>query len=229
MKNLFDSFNISLSNSQEESFKIFKDLLLFYNEQFNLTAIKEEREIVIKHFIDSLLPVDNFVQNKTVLDVGSGGGFPAIPIKIFRDDLNITCLEATGKKCTFIKTVIDKLDLHNIKVINNRAEDLAKDLSFRESFDYVTARAVARLNTLCEYTLPFVKVGGFFFAYKSMETLEEVKEAENAIKILGGSLKEIKTYSLGEDVKRTVVIIEKVKPTDKKYPRGKGKERKNPL
>ena len=144
-----------------------------------------------------------------------------------KPEIKLSLLEATGKKCEFLKAVIRELNLENVEVINNRAETLAKVNLYRESFDVCTARAVARLNTLLEYCMPFVKVGGEFVAYKG-DAVEEVKEAENAVKVLGGKIIEVEKYSL-LDAKRTLVVVKKEKQTDKKYPRGNGKERKNPL
>lgn len=226
MKKYFLEYGIELSDKQLESFEKYYDLLVFYNSKFNLTAITEREEVIKKHFIDSVLGVDNLVGNK-LIDIGSGGGFPAIPIKIMKNDLSVTLLEATGKKCEFLKTVIKELNLENIEVINNRAEILAKDPLYRESFDLCSARAVARLNTLLEYCMPFVKVGGKFVSYKGDST-DEVLEAQNAVKILGGKLIEVKNYLL-DGAKRSLIVIKKEKPTDKKYPRGNGKERKSPL
>lgn len=226
MRNLFEKFNVKVSDEQLKKFEKYYELLIFYNEKFNITNITEKQEVFVKHFIDSVLGVDK-ICGKTLIDVGSGGGFPAIPLKIMKEDLSVTMLEATGKKCTFLNAVISELGLKDIRVINGRAEDLAKDNNYRESFDVCTARAVARLNTLCEYCMPFVKVNGSFVAYKA-NAIEEIDEANNAIKILGGKLKEIYTYNL-EDANRTLVTVEKIKNTDKKYPRGNGKERKNPL
>ncbi|MBO5068302.1 MAG: 16S rRNA (guanine(527)-N(7))-methyltransferase RsmG [Clostridia bacterium] len=226
MKKYFLEYGIELSDKQLESFEKYYDLLVFYNSKFNLTAITEREEVIKKHFIDSVLGVDNLVGNK-LIDIGSGGGFPAIPIKIMKNDLSVTLLEATGKKCEFLKTVIKELNLENIEVINNRAEILAKDPLYRESFDLCSARAVARLNTLLEYCMPFVKVGGKFVSYKGDST-DEVLEAQNAVKILGGKVIEVKNYLL-DGAKRSLIVIKKEKPTDKKYPRGNGKERKNPL
>ena len=226
MEDLFLSFNINITDRQKELFDKYYQLLIHYNGMFNLTTITEKEEVYKKHFIDSVLGVDKFC-GKTLIDIGSGGGFPAIPIKIMRDDLEVTLLEATGKKCNFLNAVIKELGLKNIKVINDRAEILAKMPNFRESFDLCSARAVARLNTLCEYCLPFVKVGGKFIAYKA-NIEEELTESKNAIKILGGIVKSVSEYSL-DDAKRNIIEIEKIKNTDKKYPRGNGKERKNPL
>ncbi len=226
MKELFNKYGVTVTEEQLNKFEKYYELLIFYNNMFNITTITEKQEVYVKHFIDSVLGVDKLC-GKTLIDVGSGGGFPAIPVKIMRDDLDVTLLEATGKKCTFLQAIIDGLNLKNIKVINNRAETLAKDEKYRESFDICTARAVARLNTLCEYCMPFVKKGGTFVSYKA-NAEEEILEAKNAINVLGGKIKEDCEYSL-DDAKRTLVVIDKIKPTDKKYPRGNGKERKNPL
>ena len=226
MRNLFEKFGIRISDEQLNKFDKYYQLLVFYNQKFNITAITEKEEAYKKHFIDSILGVDRLC-GQTLIDVGSGGGFPALPNKIMKEDLKVTLLEATGKKCEFLKAVVSELNLSEVTVINGRAEDLAKDTKYRESFDLCTARAVARLNTLCEYCMPFVKVNGTFVAYKG-DGAEEVAEAQNAIKVLGGKVKDIKEYYL-EDAKRMLISIEKIKPTDKKYPRGNGKERKMPL
>ncbi len=226
MKELFKNYNIEISDKQLELFDKYYQLLIYYNNMFNITTITDREEVYKKHFIDSILGVDSFC-GKTLIDIGSGGGFPAIPIKIMKEDLEVVLLEATGKKCNFLNAVIKELDLKNIKVINDRAEVLAKDNNFREKFDLCSARAVARLNTLCEYCLPFVKIGGKFISYKA-NIEDEIKESLNAIKILGGKVKNITEYTL-DDAKRNIIEIEKIKTTDKKYPRGNGKERKNPL
>ena len=226
MEKMFISYGITLSNLQKERFEKYYDLLVFYNQKFNITAITERQEVIKKHFIDSALGVDKIVGNN-LIDVGSGGGFPAIPLKIMKEDIFLTLLEATGKKCEFLKTVVKELGLNNVTVINGRAEDLAKDINFREKFSTCSARAVARLNTLCEYCMPFVQKGGVFLAYKG-DAEEELFEAQNAIKVLGGKLKDNTVYDL-DGAKRALISIEKVSLTDKKYPRGNGKERKNPL
>ena len=226
MEKLFRENGIELTPLQIEKFEKFRNLLLFYNEKFNITTITEQKEMNVKHFLDSVLCKDKFVDNSSVIEIGSGGGFPSIPLMIVREDLKFTLVESTGKKCNFLKEVISSLKL-NATVINGRAEDFSKDPIYREKYDICTARAVARLNTLCEYCMPFVKVNGTFVSYKG-DGAEEVIEAQNAIKVLGGKVKEVKEYYL-QDAKRTLISIEKIKPTDKKYPRGNGKERKNPL
>ena len=226
MKTYFEKYSISLSDEKLDLFEKYYNILIEYNKKFNLTAITERKEVIIKHFIDSLLGVDNVVGNK-LIDIGSGGGFPAIPIKIFKPDTVLTMLDSTGKKCEFLNAVCHELNLKDASAVCARAEELSKDSSYRESFDICTARAVARLNTLCEYCMPFVKVGGYFVAYKG-DADEEVIEAKNAIKILGGELIKVDTFDL-EGAKRQIVVIKKVKNTPDKYPRGNGKERKKPL
>lgn len=226
MKKLFESFGIFLTEEQLNKFDKYYDLLVFYNQKFNITAITEKEEAYKKHFIDSILGVDS-LSGQTLIDIGSGGGFPALPIKIMKEELDVTLLEATGKKCEFLRAVVYELGLKGVTVLNGRAEDFAKDINYREKFDVCSARAVARLNTLCEYCMPFVKVGGTFVSYKG-DGAEELIEAKNAIEILGGKVDNVKEYCL-EDAKRMLITIRKIKPTDKKYPRGNGKERKMPL
>lgn len=213
----------------KEKFSVLKETLIVYNNMYNLTAITDDKGVFYKHFLDSIAGESLFLGGAKVLDVGSGGGFPAIPLKIIRDDLDFTLMEATGKKCNYLNAVVDKLRLNCVQVINARAETAAREENLREKFDAVSARAVARLNTLCEYCLPFVRVGGRFIAYKG-DAEEEISEAAKAIKILGGELEKVIYYELPEDSgKRTLICIKKVCATPQKYPRGNGKERKSPL
>jgi len=226
MKSYFEKYSIEVSDEKIVLFEKYYNLLLEKNKKFNLTAITEREEVIIKHFVDSLLGVDNIVGNK-LIDIGSGGGFPAIPIKVFKPDIMLIMLDSTGKKCEFLNTVCKELEFKSAKAICGRAEELSRTAEYRESFDVCTARAVARLNTLCEYTLPFVKVGGYFVAYKG-DAEEEITEAQNAIKILGGKIEKIDNFEL-EGAKRQIIVIKKIKSTPDKYPRGNGKERKKPL
>lgn len=206
----------------------FKELLLFYNKKFNLTSITEDKEFEVKHLEDSIKNEKYFPLNSNVVEVGSGGGFPSIPLMCIRDDLTFTLVESVGKKCEFLKTAIRELNL-KAEVLNKRAEDVGKDKNLRESFDVSTARAVARLNSLSEYCIPLIKKGGLFIAYKGFDK-EEIKESENAIKILGGKLIESENYKLSYDLgERNVYIIKKIENTPIKYPRGNGKERSKPL
>ena len=223
------AFSLLKDEKYAEKFEKFKNLLIERNKEYNLTAICDEKEIFIKHFYDSILPESCIEQGAKVVEIGSGGGFPSIPLKIVRDDLKFTLIESTGKKCNFLNEVVDKLNLNCVQVLNIRAEDGAKDKSLREKFDVCTARAVARLNTLCEYCLPYIKVGGRFFAYKG-DAGEELEEAAKAIKILGGEVENVLKFDLPENYgKRAVIIIKKVCATPKIYPRGRGLERKKPL
>ncbi len=212
-----------------EFFNAFKNLLLEYNNKYNLTAICDEKGIFIKHFYDSVLPEKLFFEGAKVVEIGSGGGFPSIPLKIVRDDLHFTLIESTGKKCEFLKVVVDKLGLKGVQVKNIRAEDGARTLEMREKYDIAVARAVARLNTLAEYCLPYVKLGGRFIAYKG-ECQSELEESKNALEILGGEIELVENFALPENGdKRTVIVIKKVGRTPEKYPRCRGLERKKPL
>lgn len=229
MRNLFLSLGIDLKEEKISKFNSFATHLKEVNEVMNLTTITADREMWIKHFLDSAIGKDFFEKGCNCLEVGSGGGFPSVPLKILRDDINFTLVESTGKKCEYLKGVGKLLGFDGFEVICERAEVLSKLSEHRERYLAVTARAVARLNTLCEYCLPFVKVGGVFIAYKG-EAKDELKEAENAIKILGGKIKTIKEYDLPDGAgKRNLIVIEKIKNTPPQYPRGNGKERKKPL
>lgn len=219
----------SLIEKESEKFSLFRGLLTEYNKKFNLTAVCDEKGIYLKHFLDSVLGESYFKKGADVVEIGSGGGFPSIPLKIVREDLKFTLIESTGKKCDFLNIVVEKLGLDCVKVLNIRAEDGGRDPLLREKFDICCARAVARLNTLCEYCLPFVKVGGIFIAYKG-DCKEEIEESVNAVKILGGKIISTEKYALPQDGDaRTLVVIKKVFSTPSAYPRGQGKERKKPL
>lgn len=214
---------------QTEKFEKFKELLLYYNEKFNLTSVTDEKGIKYKHFLDSVAGESYFSKGAKVIEIGSGGGFPSIPLKLLRDDLSFTLVESTAKKCAYLEEVIEKLALSGMKVMNLRAEEGAKQENLREKFDAVCARAVARLNTLAEYCLPFVKTGGVFIAYKG-ESAEELKEAERAVSVLGGKVEKVEKYSLPEGCgERSLIIIRKIKATPPAYPRGRGLERKKPI
>ena len=226
---LAQQYETLIKTEYKERFEIFRNLLLEYNSMYNLTTILEENDMFYKHFVDSVLGESLFKKNAKVAEIGSGAGFPSIPLKIIRPDLQFDLFESVGKKCEFLRAAVDKLSFQDVHIYNMRAEDGAKDARFREKYNHATARAVARMNTLCEYCLPFVKVGGSFIAYKSAET-EELYEAKNACKVLGGKLKDIYTASLPfEYGNRTLAVVEKCGATPAKYPRGQGKERKNPL
>lgn len=218
-----------LPQIKTEKFENFKELLLYYNEKFNLTSVTDEKGVKYKHFLDSVAGESYFSKGASVLEIGSGGGFPSIPLKLLRDDLSFTLVESTAKKCAYLEEIIEKLSLSGMKVLNLRAEEGAKRENLREKFDAVCARAVARLNTLTEYCLPFVKIGGVFIAYKG-ESAEELQEAERAIELLGGKVEEVIKYSLPEGCgERSLIIVRKIKTTPPAYPRGRGLERKKPI
>ncbi len=226
MKEIFNKYGFNFNKEILEKFNEYYNLLVFYNEKFNITAITEKEEVYKKHFLDSVFGL-KFIEKGKLIDIGSGGGFPAIPLKICNDDINLTMLEATGKKCEFLNEVCKKLDLKNVEIINGRAEDYAKNSKYREQFDYCTARAVARLNILAEYSLPFIKIGGFFIPYKG-KIEDEIQEALNGINKLGGKIVE-KFEFCYEDSNRYILKILKEKKTDLTYPRSNGKIRKTPL
>jgi 16S rRNA (guanine527-N7)-methyltransferase len=218
-----------LQGEYKEKFDAFRALLLEYNARYNLTTILEEKDMFYKHFLDSVVGEKYFPKNAKVIEIGSGAGFPSMALKLIRDDLSFTLVESVGKKCEFLHAVVDKLGLQGVNIYSKRAEDLAREDIHREKYDIATARAVARMNTLSEYCLPFVRVGGAFVAYKSGDTTE-IDEAKSAYKILGAKLKTVVKYELLEGYgERTLAVVEKVQPTPNKYPRGQGKERKNPL
>lgn len=223
---------IDINEDKINSFILYKELLKEWNKKINITSITDDEEIDIKHFIDSITPLttDLFRKDIKMIDIGTGGGFPGVPLKIINEDMEVVLLDSLKKRITFLNEIIDKLDLKNIISIHGRAEELGRDKSYREKYDIAISRAVASLNTLSEYCLPFVKVGGFFISMKGSDVDEELKEAEKSIRILGGKLKEKKVIKLPlSDITHSLIIIEKIKETPTKYPRGGGKPKKKPL
>lgn len=206
-------------------YEIYSDYLIEVNSHTNLTSITDPEEIKIKHFEDSLSVLPYIKEGNNVLDIGAGAGFPGIPLRIEKN-FDLTLVDSVNKKVNFMNEVIDKLDLSNARAIHTRAEDFAKEN--RESFDVVVSRAVANMATLSELCLPFLKVGGIFIALKGPRADEELEAAQNAIKILGGQVKEIERFKI-DDNDRVNIIVEKIHPTKKKYPRGKNQAKKNPL
>ncbi len=211
-------------------FSVYADLLIEWNEKINLTAITDPREIAIKHFFDSVYPFTLFdlPQGACAADIGTGAGFPSIPLKIVRNDIELTLIDSLNKRINFLETLLDTLNL-KARCIHGRAEELAKTSQMRETFDIAAARAVAPLDKLCEYCLPFVRVGGKFAALKGSSGGEELEQAGNAIKILGGTVGDIKKYTLPDGSERTLIIIEKTAPTPEKYPRNAGQIKKKSL
>ncbi|WP_276881726.1 16S rRNA (guanine(527)-N(7))-methyltransferase RsmG [Anaerococcus tetradius] len=209
----------------DKAYQIYMDYLLEVNAHTNLTAITDPREIEIKHFKDSLTVLSYIKEKDKVLDIGAGAGFPGLPLRIEKD-FDLTLIDSVNKKVVFMNEVIEKLGLKNTRAIHTRAEDYAREK--RESFDVVVSRAVANMATLSEYALPFLKVGGLFIALKGPKADEELEASKNALKILGGRVKEIKAFDLDGN-ERVNIVLEKVKKTKDKYPRGKNLPKKEPL
>lgn len=210
----------------------YKDILLEWNQKMNLTAIKEEREVIIKHFLDSIscVKIEQLRNNGKLIDVGTGAGFPGIPLKVIFPQLKLTLLDSLNKRINFLKEICLQLQLEEVEFIHGRAEDYGQEKRYRESYDYAVARAVAPLNILVEYCLPFVKVGGYFICQKGKALQEELLEAEKAIKVLGGKIVDKKDITLPfSDITHSILLIEKTKQTSTKYPRKAGLPTKNPI
>jgi len=232
MEKGFKELNIPYSEEIEKKLLLYKDLLKEWNKKINITSIEDDEEIYLKHFIDSLLLLKdrNFNESKKIIDIGTGGGFPGLPLKIVNNNYEVTLLDSLRKRIDFLEEVVKSLNLENVELLHGRAEDYGQQNEYREKFDICVSRAVAPLNILSEYCIPFVKVEGFFAAYKSSDISREIAISDNAIKKLGAKIKEIKEINLpGSDILRKIVIIEKTEPTPVKYPRKAGKPSKDPL
>ena len=226
------NLSIVLNDKQIQQFEQYYNILVEWNKVMNLTAITEYEEVVEKHFLDSLTIVNaiNVEKIETLIDVGTGAGFPGIPLKIAFPHLKVTLLDSLNKRIKFLNEVIDLLELDDIYTMHGRAEDYAKQAEYREQYDICVSRAVANLATLSEYCLPYVKVDGLFVPYKSGEIDEELKSSEKAVSILGGKVEEVVKFQLpGTDIGRSFVKIHKIKETKKKYPRKAGMPTKEPL
>ena len=222
--------NIVFTELQLEQFRIYYEMLVEKNKVMNLTGITEWDEVLEKHFLDSisLIRAIDLSQTLSVMDMGTGAGFPGIPLKIAFPNLQVTLADSLNKRVLFLQEVIDALKLEGIEAIHGRAEDLARDKKYRECYDLSVSRAVANLSTLSEYCLPFVKIGGQFISYKSGEMEEEVAASKSAVFLLGGKINDTVKFELGESG-RSFIIIDKVKGTPKTYPRKAGTPLKKPL
>ena len=226
LREIFLSNNIEVPNRQLQQFERYADLLIEWNEKFNLTSITGREDIYVKHFYDSILPSLYRDLKGSLADVGSGAGFPGIPLKIMYPDLEVTLIEPTGKRCTFLNEVISQLSLDKITVVNMRSEDYARK---NVRFDFVTARAVAELNILTELCLPLVKTDGHFIVMKGPKAYQELENASRAIRVLGGTVREVREIPLSSDQTRVLIDIQKTSEHDPKYPRNYSQIKKKPL
>lgn len=235
--NICNKINIEISDDQINCFEKYYELLIEKNKVMNLTAITDKEDVIVKHFIDSIALIPYLtdkginINNKLkIIDIGTGAGFPGLPLKIMMPDVKFTLLDSLNKRVSFLNEVIDELKLKDIEALHGRAEDYASDNKYREKYDICVSRAVANLSTLSEYCIPFVKENGFFISYKAGESEEEINNSKNAIKILGGKINKVEEFILpGTDASRVFVFIRKQELTDKKYPRKAGVPAKKPL
>ena len=228
--NYLEKLNLTLTEEQIEKFYNYMNLLIEWNKKINLTAIVEPKDIILKHFIDSLTIEKYIKKGETIIDVGTGAGFPGIPLKIAREDLKITLADSLNKRINFLNEVINKLDLKNIETIHTRAEELGKNKKYREKFDIATSRAVANMSTLSEYLIPFIKVKGRCICMKSSDIDTELENAKKAINILGCKIESKDKFDLpNSDLGRSVIILRKVKNTPSKFPRKAGTTAKEPI
>ena len=223
-------FNIEINEEQIKSFEKYMNLLLEWNEKINLTAITQPEEVKLKHFVDSLTVLKYINDDDKVIDIGTGAGFPGIPLKIMKENTKITLLDSLNKRINFLNIVIETLNLRNIQAIHGRAEEIARNKLYREKYDVAVSRAVANLSTLTEYMLPFVKIGGKCICMKGANVNEELERAQNAIKELGREIDRVDNFYLFDnDNERNIIVIKKVKETNPKYPRKAGTPSKEPL
>lgn len=222
--------NIDINNEQIEKFHKYMEMLVEWNERMNLTAITEPVDIIDKHFIDSITIEKYLKKGAKVIDVGTGAGFPGVPLGIIREDLNITLMDSLNKRINFLDEVIRVNKLSNIDTVHSRAEELSRDSDFRAKYDVVTSRAVASLNVLLEYMIPFAKVGGYCVCMKGSNIDEELENSKKALEVLNAKIEKIDTFKLpGNEYGRNIIVIKKIGETPKKYPRKPGTPAKEPI
>lgn len=230
LKKQIEKLDIMINDKQEEQFILYMKELIEWNKKINLTAITVPEEIIIKHFVDSLTIAQYIKEDDKIIDVGTGAGFPGIPIKIVKEKTEVTLLDSLNKRIQFLEDIIEKNKLERINAIHYRAEDAGIDRAYREKYDIATSRAVASLNILVEYMLPFVKIGGKCICMKGSEIKEELEKSKKAIEILGGEIEKVEEFQIPEtDITRNIIIIKKIKETPKAYPRKAGIPTKKPL
>ena len=222
--------DIDINEEQINKFYDYMNLLIEWNKKINLTAITDYNEIILKHFVDSLTINKCIKENNYVVDVGTGAGFPGIPLKIIRDDIKIVLVDSLNKRINFLNEVIKELNLKNIETVHARAEEFGRNKKYRQKFDIATSRAVANLSTLSEYMIPLVKINGRCICMKGKEIKEELKDSLNAIKVLGGKVENVEEFELADnDINRSIIYILKEKDTPNKYPRKAGTPSKDPI
>ena len=230
LKCILSNINIKIEDDQVSKFCKYMNLLLEWNEKINLTAITEQNDIILKHFVDSLTISKYLKKDEKIVDIGTGAGFPGIPLAIVNKSNSFVLVDSLNKRINFLNDIKEKIELENIIAIHSRAEEFGQNKNYREKFDIAVSRAVANLSVLTEYLLPSVKVGGKVICMKGSQIEDEIKDAQFAIKELGGKIKKIEEFCLPTtDMKRNIIIIEKIKPTLKKYPRKSGLPSKQPL
>ncbi len=232
LENLLKKIEISYNRESLEKFEKYKNLLIEWNKKINITSIDDEEEIYLKHFIDSVIIKKYVIIKKEAktIDIGTGGGFPGIPLKLIDNEMKITLLDSLNKRIKFLDEVVKELDLKDVECIHGRAEEFGQNINYREKYDYGFSRAVASLNVLLEYVLPFIKKDGLFIAFKGSNFNDEIQDSKNALKILGGEVIDLKEYNLPEsDISRSLIVIKKIKNSPKKYPRRPGTPNKKPL
>ena len=230
--NLLAEQNLPLSDQQKKQFERYFELLVEWNEKINLTAITDKEEVYLKHFYDSIAPIlQGLIPNETIklLDIGAGAGFPSLPMKILYPQLNVTIIDSLNKRINFLQLLAQELDLDDVHFYHGRAEDLAQDKNFRAQYDFVTARAVARMQVLSELTIPYLQVGGKLLALKASNAPEELLEAKNALNLLFSKVEDNLSYALPNGDPRYITVVEKKKETPNKYPRKAGMPNKRPL
>lgn len=221
--------NVKINENSIEKYYTYMKEIIKWNDKINVTAITEEKEFIVKHFIDSLTVSREIEESETIIDIGTGAGFPGIPLKLNYPDKKITLIDSVNKKLNVIRDITSKFDLNDLEIIHTRAEDLAINEKYREKYDIAITRAVSNLSTIMEYMLPFVKIGGKAICMKGPNFQEELEESKKAIKLLGGQIEKIETVFVNGEIERNLIIINKIKNTPKQFPRGKGKPQKEPI
>lgn len=230
LRKILEKYKINYTDKILDEFEIYYDMMIKYNESHNITSITEIDDVIIKHYLDSIIPYQLLKDNSKVIDLGCGGGFPSIPLKIINKTLQFTAIDSVNKKTEFVNNVAKELKFDNFNVIHTRIEDLAFKDDFREKYDYVVSRAVAPLNVILEYSAPFTKNNGQIICYKGLKYQEEIESADNALKLLNCKVVDIKEYYIEEiDTYRYIIIVEKFDDINKKYPRKQNKPRLQPL